>query len=169
MNERKKLVRWWWAWDFEKEERWLNRMALEGWALDGVGFATYYFVRCEPGEYIIRLEMRDADDEYMRFMEDMGAAHVGRYFKWHYFRRKAELGPFDLYSDIDSRLEHLSRIARLLKIIGFANILVGVANTINIQNGLPMVNLLCGCLLMYGLGRIDGKADELKNERDIHE
>ena len=169
MNERKKVVRWWWAWDFEKEERWLNNMAAEGWVLDGVGFATYYFVRCEPGEYIIRLEMREADDEYMRFMADMGAEHAGQYFKWHYFRRKSELGTFDLYSDIDSRLEHLSRISRLLKIIGFANILIGVVNTVNLSNGLPIINLLCGCVLMYGLGRIDGKADELRNERNIHE
>ena len=169
MNERKKVVRWWWAWDFEKEERWLNNMATDGWVLDGVGYATYYFVRSEPGEYFIRLEMRDSSDEYMRFMEEMGAEPAGQYFKWHYFRRKSELGTFDLYSDIDSRLEHLKRISRLLKIVGLANIIIGVANSINLGNALPVVNLLCGCLLMYGLGRIDGKADELKNERDIHE
>lgn len=169
MNERKKVVRWWWVWDFEKEERWLNNMAADGWVLDGVGFCTYYFVRSEPGKYVIRLEMRDADEEYNHFMAEMGAEFVDNLFKWHYYRRKAEYGAFDLYSDIDSRLEHLNRIARMLKIIGFANILIGVVNTISLSNGLPIINLLCGCLLMYGLGRIDGKADELKNERDIHE
>ena len=169
MNERKKVTRWWWAWDFEKEERWLNEMAASGWVLDDVGFCTYHFMRSEPGEYVIRLEMRDADEEYSHFMEEMGAEHVGNYFKWHYYRRKAEYGTFDLYSDIDSKLEHLSRIARFLKIVGFANILIGVSNTFTLSNGLPIINLLVGCVLMYGLGRIDGKADELKNERDIHE
>ena len=127
------------------------------------------FVRSEPGEYIIRLEMRDADEEYNRFMAEMGTEFVDNFFMWQYYRRKAEYGTFDLYSDIDSRLEHLSRIARMLKIIGFANILIGVMNTFKLSNGLPIINLLCGCVLMYGLGRIEGKADELKNERDIHE
>lgn len=169
MNERKKVVRWWWAWDFEKQERWLNAMAAEGWVLDGVGFATYYFVRSEPGEYIIRLEMRDADEEYSSFMAELGSEFVDNFFMWQYYRRKAEYGAFDLYSDIDSRLEHLNRISRVLKIIGFANIIIGVVNTFSLSNGLPIINLLCGCLLMYGLGRIDGKKDELKNERYIHE
>ena len=27
MTERKTLYKWLWAWDFEKEERWLNEMA----------------------------------------------------------------------------------------------------------------------------------------------
>ena len=169
MNNRKKVVRWWWVWDFEKEERWLNSMAAEGWVLDSISFTTYYFVQCEPGEYVIRLEMRGTDEEYRHFMEEMGAEFVDNRFKWQYYRRKAEYGTFDLYSDIDSRLEHLSRIARMLKIIGFANILIGVMNTFKLSNGLPIINLLCGCVLMYGLGRIEGKADELKNERDIHE
>ncbi len=169
MNERKKVVRWWWVWDFEKEERWLNNMAADGWVLDGVGFCTYYFVPCRPGEYIIRQEMRDPDEEYARFMAEMGAEEVGRFMNWHYFRRKSELGAFDLYSDIDSRLGHLNRIARALRILGIANIVIGVGNTLALRNAIPLINLLCGCLVMYGLGRIDGKADELKNERDIHE
>ena len=169
MNERKKVVRWWWVWEFEKEERWLNNMASDGWVLDGVDFAAYYFVRCEPGEYVVRLEMRDSDDDYVSFLKEMGAEEAGRFAGWHYFRRKSELGAFDLYSDIDSRIEHLKRISRLLKLIGFANILIGAANIISFRNALPLINLLLGCILMYGLGRIDGKADELKNERDIHE
>lgn len=169
MNDRKKVFRWWWAWDFEKEERWLNNMAADGWVLDGVGFATYYFVRCEPGEYIIRLEMRDSNDEYIRFMEEIGAEQAGKFFVWHYFRRKTELGSFNMYSDIDSKLEHLNRISRLFKIIGFANIIIGTINIISLRYAFPVINLLLGCLLMYCLGRIDGKADELINERDIHE
>ena len=30
MTERKTVWKWFWVWDFEKEERWLNEMALAG-------------------------------------------------------------------------------------------------------------------------------------------
>ena len=78
MSERKTIRKWFWVWDFEKEERWLNEMALQGWALDGVGWCTYHFRRCEPGEYTVRLEMRTYDESYVAFMEETGAEFVGR-------------------------------------------------------------------------------------------
>lgn len=56
MREKKTVFKLFFVWDFEKEERWLNEMAQEGWVLDNTGFSFYTFVRCEPGEYIIRLE-----------------------------------------------------------------------------------------------------------------
>ena len=57
MSETKTLHKRFWVWEFEKEERWLNQMAQEGWALQNAGFSTYTFERCEPGEYIIRMAM----------------------------------------------------------------------------------------------------------------
>lgn len=41
MSETKTLHRNFWVWEFEKEERWLNEMAQEGWALQNAGFCTY--------------------------------------------------------------------------------------------------------------------------------
>lgn len=57
MNTRKTIHKVYLAWDFKKEELWLNEMAAEGWALEHAAFCSYTFVRCEPGEYIIRMEM----------------------------------------------------------------------------------------------------------------
>ena len=90
MSERMTIKKWIWVWDFDKEEQWLNSMAQQGWVLDRVGFCRYEFVRCEPGEYIVRLEMREHDEGYLSFMSDTGAEYVGRVVKWIYFRRKAE-------------------------------------------------------------------------------
>ena len=33
MAERKTVRKWFWVWDFDKEERWLNEMAMSGWLL----------------------------------------------------------------------------------------------------------------------------------------
>lgn len=86
MTQRKTVHKWFWVWDFEKEERWLNGMAQSGWLLDGVGFGTYHFAPCAPGEYAVRLEMHPYDKEYIRFMQDTGAEYVGRVLQWVYFR-----------------------------------------------------------------------------------
>jgi len=167
--ERKTIHKWWWVWEFEKEEQWLNAMAQEGWALDSMGFCTYRFVRCEPGEYTIRLELHEKDEGYLRFMEELGAEHVGSYFQWLFFRRKATEGPFDIFSDIDSRIAHLDRIGKLLSGGGAVNLVIGIANSINPMLHIGWLNLLCATLLMYGLGRIHGKKEALEKERLLHE
>lgn len=38
MREKKTVFKLFFVWDFEKEERWLNEMAQEGWVLDNTGF-----------------------------------------------------------------------------------------------------------------------------------
>ena len=165
MSERMTVKKWIWVWDFDKEERWLNSMAQQGWVLDRVGFCRYEFVRCEPGEYIVRLEMREHDEGYLSFMADTGAEYVGRMVKWIYFRRKAELGAFDIFSDLDSRIAHLDGIGKTLKGVGIANLVIGLANSINPYVPLGWINLLCATLLMYALGRIEGKQEALEKDR----
>ena len=165
MKEEKVIRKWMWVWDFEKEERWLNTMAQSGWVLTKVGFCTYHFAPCQPGEYTIRLEMHAPDSEYLRFMEEIGAEHVGRMVQWVYFRRKAELGEFDLFSDIDSKIAHLKKIGSALALIGGANLLIGLANTFNPVIRMGWLNLLCATLLMYALGRIHGKIEALEKDR----
>lgn len=169
MPERMTVRKWVWVWDFDKEERWLNTMAQQGWVLDRVGYCRYEFVRCEPGEYIVRLEMRPHDEGYLSFMADTGAEYVGRMVKWIYFRRKAEYGPFDIFSDLDSRLAHLKKISGMLRLLGFANLLMGIANSLDPVVNMGWINLLCATLLMYGLGRIEGKAESLEQDRLLME
>ena len=82
--------------------------------------------------------------------------------------RPAEMGPFDLFSDLDSRIAHLDRIAKALWLIGLANLLIGSVNCFD-GHSIGVVNLLCATLLMYGLGRIEGKKEALERERELHE
>lgn len=72
MSETKKLHKVFWVWEFEKEERWLNEMAQEGWALKKASFCTYVFEKTEPGEYIIRVETLDNSPDFENFMEELG-------------------------------------------------------------------------------------------------
>ena len=166
--ESRTMRKWYWVWDFDKEDDWLNDMALSGWVLDSVGFCTYRFVRCEPGEYSVHTEMHTADEAYVDFMRATGAEYVGRMMMWMYFRKKTADGPFDLFSDIDSRIGHLNKIGKMLSVVGGANLLIGLVNVIN-PGRFGWINLLCATLLMYALGRIHGKKEALERERMLHE
>ena len=70
MKEKKTVFKLFFVWDFEKEERWLNEMAQEGWALKKASFCTFVFEKTEPGEYIIRVETLDNSSDFENFMQD---------------------------------------------------------------------------------------------------
>ena len=142
---------------------------MNGWLLESVGWCTYHFVRCEPGEYNIRLEMRPYDEDYISFMEETGAEYIGRMMMWIYFRKKTADGPFDLFSDIDSRIRHLDRICRMLAILGGMNLVVGIVNSFNAVGRIGWINLVVATVLMYALGRIHGKKEALERARQLHE
>ena len=169
MKDRITIRKWYWAWEFDKEEAWLGEMAMSGWVLDSVGYATYHFVRCEPGEYTVRLELHPADESYVAFMEETGAEYLGRMVMWMFFRKKTADGPFDLFSDTDSRLAHLSKVGRLLLTFGCLNLFIGILNNALHGSFVSSMNLLVATLLMYGLGRIHGMKDALEKERLLHE
>ena len=91
---RKVIHKLFWAWEFDKEEVWLNEMAAEGMALVGVGWCRYEFEPCAPGEYTVRIQLlekvpNDAQSaDYLAFLEETGAEHVGTWMRWVYLRRK---------------------------------------------------------------------------------
>lgn len=170
----KKTVRkWWWAWDFEKEEKWLNDMAAEGWVLCGTGFCRYEFEKCEPGEYTVRLEFLEhlpgsaEGGDYIRFLEETGAEHVGSYMRWAYFRKKAVDGVFDIYSDTTSRVAHLRRMQDMIAPIAAANLCIGLANLGHSKVG--FINLGCAALLAYAAWRLEKMKKRLREEGSLFE
>ena len=138
-----------WAWDFDREEDWLNDMAAQGWGLVDVGFCRYTFEACRPGEYGYRLELLEnslkdpKSQEYLDFLAEAGVDRVGHLFRWVYLRKRTDEGPFELFSDTASRIRHLRRILALVLPILALNLLAGF-------NGLEeagFVNLLLAILL----------------------
>ena len=172
MTERMTEYRWFWVWDFEKEERWLNEKAANGWALAEVGFCRYTFERTDYNEYTVRMEMHPYEEDYIDFMEETGAEYIGRVFQWIYFRKPSELGRFDIFSDIDSKLSHINKIHRLVFTLGILNLIFGIMNCVipgEMNSIVSVFNLLVATLLMYGVGRLQGKIEYLENERRLRE
>ena len=55
--------------------------------------------------------------------------------------------------------------------LGFTNLLIGVANLLigDANSFTAVMNLLVATLLMYGVGRLQGKIEYLENERELRE
>ena len=180
---RRKVCKWFWAWEFEKEEEWLNGMAAKGLALTSVGYCKYEFEDSLPGEYTVRLEMLNnwpshaESQRYIQFIEETGAEQVGSIMRWVYFRKKKTDGEFTLFSDTDSRIAHLNRVLALLTPLTVMNIWIGIYNivlrftihapTINLLSGI--VSELVSLLLLCGILRIWKVRRKLKKERLLRE
>lgn len=178
---KKVIHKWIWAWNFDKEEKWLNEMAVKGLCLSGVSLGRYEFEECLPGEYSIRLELLEhrpnhaQSERYITFIEETGAQHVGSLMRWVYFKKKTADGPFDLFSDNSSRISHLNRILLILSIafaynlyIGYYNLYLFFSMNSNI-NIVGVINIFLGLFLLYGFYKLDRKKHKLKKEQQIFE
>ena len=176
------IRKWFWAWDFDREEKWLAECAAKGLSLTSVCLCRYEFEEGVPGAYNVRLEMLEHPPthpesmQYIRFLEETGAEHIGSVNRWIYLRRPAEMGPFDLFSDNASRVRHLGRILSLLTVpvlicfgIGVYNIIFGCTfdSTVNILVG--GIDVLVSLLMSVGLYKLYRRRSRLKKEQQIYE
>lgn len=173
------------ATQYEQEEKWLNEMSAKGLALVHAGICKYIFEDEEPGKYTYKIELLDrlpsaaSSQSYLLFLEDAGVETIASIFRWVYLRKKAEDGPFALYSDVDSTIRYFRRLqvffillAVLEYVVGIQNILIGVFDLYNIR----VVNIVMGLLLLF-LGVLltaaavthTRKLKQLRRERQIRE
>lgn len=170
------------AWEFEEEENWLNEMAAKGKTLAAYGFGWYDFEDTQPGEYTVRMEMlphwpnHPESQQYIRFVEETGAEHIGNMKNWVCFRKKKADGTFDLFSDRESRLKYVKRFIPLMI---FCCVMMLVALVPNLFMALKyglwpnaLVAVLGIWLEVYmvkGLISIINKKKKLENDGNLYE
>lgn len=178
----KKVVRkLFWAWQFEEEEKWLDEMANDGWALCGVGWCKYIFEPCEKGEYRFKLEYlanragHSESVKYISFIEETGAEYIGNYLHWVYFRQKSEKGKFEILSSRATRIKHMESITGLLSGFAIVNVIIGVINVFislfnhSSFNMIGIVNLIIAGFLYSGYKKINAQCQRLIQEKAIFE
>jgi hypothetical protein len=121
-KEKMGKFKFFWAWEDEKEEKWLEAMSQGGWHLESVGFPGFYhFAKGEPRAYSYRLDFRTGTlkslQEYLQICRDAGWEEMGRMGSWYYFRKEcrgAEKPEF--FSDKDSKIQKYQRLIIFLVI-----------------------------------------------------
>ena len=169
------------VWDFEKEEKWLNEMAAKGLGLVSVGFCKYEFEDCMPGAYRVCLQLLDKrpchpeSKKYIDFLETTGAEHVGSFLRWAYFRKKANEGDFEIFSDNASRIKYVTGIISSVSLITIANLVIGINNVFiaaafqSSFNYVGILNLLLGLFGTWGVIRLLRKRKKMKQEGQLFE
>lgn len=114
--------------DKDVETEWLNEMAAQGWAMKRFFAGFYQFEKCEKGEYIYQVDFGNrlfsVTEDYREFMEDAGVEIVQTWGFWVILRKPASEGKFELYSDIDSSIEHYTKIRKMFKTVLLLEIFV---------------------------------------------
>lgn len=167
------------VWQFGREEQWLNEMSQKGLQLKKVNGLHYTFEPGEPGGYIYRLELLDElpshpdSKRYLDFLTGTGVEHIETMLRWVYLRKPAADGPFDLFSDIDSRIRHLQRVCTLLGVLVaietsclFAQL--GALTHSGIWWGAALLGAIEVCLVC-GFVSLYRQLKQLRKERQLHE
>ena len=104
--------------DPERIEEQANRMAKEGWILEKFGslFSTYR--RGKAGEYEYRVQVKEAGMDrlvYTAELAEFGIEEVGSVGDLLILRKSSDGTPFELYSDLDSRIAQQKKAVRYLR------------------------------------------------------
>lgn len=157
--ETKTEVRWFWAWDGAKEERWLEAMAREGWHLVS-GAIIYTFVKGAPAEVRYRLDWRTGTTaslrEYFDLCRDAGWERVCGFGSWHYFRTADTAAP-ELYTDRESLVERYRRLLALIVVVTIPNamsLLTNWGRDGEFLTALRVTQAVLVAVLLYGIVRM---------------
>ena len=171
-------------WDFEKEERWLNEMSAKGLNLVRYRWGTYTFETGAPGQWIYRLELLPTDSrkpdsrQYLDFMSETAVETVATYMRWVYFRKPAADGPFEVFSDLDSRMAHYQRILTMFASVTAALVPITVVNIVNVtRSGIGLAFVLPLFVIYLALVvtlatqtiRLSRRVRELREQKQVYE
>ena len=128
--------------DKDSEEIWLKEMAQKGWALKKFFLGFYTFEECAPGEYNYQIDLLDNwtgnKRDFASFMEESGVEMVSQWYRWVYLRKKSSEGPFEMYTDLESKIDQHDRMKKFF------------------QLGL-IIETLCLCVELFGTITTGGK------------
>ena len=144
----------------------------------------YRFEKGEPNQYQYRLEMIDKEngEEYIRYMEEAGIEKIGGYLWWVYFRKRNDGTDFKLFSDVRSRMDHLTRIYNMMNmlrilltvLLSINYLMAFVAAWLGDRGALVSMFGLIPCVLVAvwlwgGCKSLSYKLQDLQQEQKIHE
>jgi hypothetical protein len=127
-----KKTRWFWPWQDEKEETWLEAMSQEGWHLVSVKLpCVYTYTRGEPRHFTYRLDYMPVDktkeQEYGQIFQDAGWEYIGEMSNWRYWRKPVVEGETDeIFTDRESKLKKYRRMLGYMAFFLFFLTFIGI-------------------------------------------
>jgi hypothetical protein len=176
---------------FEKEEAWLNEMAAQGLNLVKPGTLRSTFETGEPGEWVYRIQLLPKDAkkpesrEYLDFVASSRVEVVSARGQVAYLRKRASAGPFELFSDRESRIAYLRRMRSwwawecvffvILMVVPITSLLpAGDVTAMYVLDSVLLATLLIAVIVAAGVNvarllKIAGQIRSLEAERALQE
>lgn len=128
--------------DKDAETEWVNSMAKEGYAMTGFFAGFFNFEKCDKGKWSYQIDFGDrffaVSDEYREFMEEAGVEIVQTWGPWIILRKPASEGKFELYTDVDSSIEHYTKIRTMLRVVTAIELICFLLETLAAINGVRL-------------------------------
>lgn len=115
--------------DIEKENKWLNQLASEGFRLVERSWFSYKFEACSDNTYSYHVEKRSIfepkeNDSYSHFLGELDINLATKQWGWYYFEKCNNGEPFELYTDHASKIKYYIRMFPVLILVALVNISV---------------------------------------------
>lgn len=108
-------------WDKDAETKWLNEMAEEGLAMTGFFAGFYKFEKTEKGKWRYQVDFGEkfgtVTEDYREFMNEAGIEIIQNWGYWVLLRKPTSEGEFELYTDVESSIEHYNKILTMFKVV----------------------------------------------------
>ena len=128
--------------DKDEETKWLNEMAQKGWAMTSFCAGFYTFEECTKGKWSYQIDFGEkfgrCTEDYRDFMREAGIEIVQNWGYWIILRKPAEEGEFLLYTDVESSIEHYTKILKMFKVAGILEIICFFLELWGVINGVQI-------------------------------
>ncbi|WP_375178592.1 DUF2812 domain-containing protein [Enterococcus rotai] len=157
--------------DYLEEEKFLQVQHKKGWRMVNLklGFSTYIFEECEPGDYAYQLDFKQQEkdlEEYLQLFEDCGWEHFYKLGNWYYFRKKKSEIPEEnvIFNDAPTRAEMAKKVVRFQGMISFIALFpLFYIVPILLNRGEGRSNVLLALLSIYGVIMVVLTGSQLRN------
>jgi hypothetical protein len=159
VNRFRKTFKWWFAWNPEKVEDYLESMSLQGWHAVHAGgmLVNFFFEHGEPKHIRYCMDYQRSDKpEYVQIFMDDGWKPLGSSMGWRLWSREYEGARPDIYTDTDSLIRRNRRLLSFMLLILLTQgpvIWLNVYNLSRLWRNAPETFIVLASILavIYGL------------------
>lgn len=107
--------KWFWGWQDEKQEAWLEAMSQQGYHLQYIrAFGRYVFDKGAPRNYTYRMDFDQTsgkESDYFDLIRDAGWERVTQVAGWQYWRKEKKGGTTpEIFTDNESKISKYKRL-----------------------------------------------------------
>jgi hypothetical protein len=112
-----KIRKWWWAWNYEKIEAWLEEMALKGYMVSRVTGSgeIFYFYKTDPKKTRFCVDYQpELKSDYIQLLSEDGWSYIKIPGNWILCWKEYDDARPELFNDYDSIIERNNKLMAVM-------------------------------------------------------